>query len=365
MEAIELLDIISSGETIKIRFKEKMPHKDSLAAKLVAMSNSLGGIVLLGIKDKTGDVTGIANNELSDLSETIANIASNNIITPVYITTEVVTIDNGKHAKVLIVNIKEGINKPYKTIKGEIYIKQGANKRRVTDNNEIMRFFQFSNNLMADEMPVYNANITYIDENNFRDYFKKIRNKTIEEEELSYEKALQAKRILPDDKIILGGLLLSGINPRYFKTSFCIKAISFFGNNLSSSDYRDSIDIEGTIPQMFERGIKFFETNSRYTQQNQGFNSIGKLEISRIALEELLQNALLHRDYFKNSPIRLMIFDNRIEIVSPGKLPNSLTVEQIKFGNPVPRNNLLIGYAKDSMLYRGYAERWQNNQIQN
>ena len=62
---------------------------------------------------------------------------------------------------------------------------------------------------------------------------------------------------------------------------------------------------------------------------------------------------MLHRDYFKNSPIRILIFDNRVEIISPGKLPNSLTVEEIKFGNPVIRNNQLVSYALHLLPFSG------------
>jgi len=83
--------------------------------------------------------------------------------------------------------------------------------------------------------------------------------------------------------------------------------------------------------------------------------SLGILEIAETALEELLQNAIVHRDYSKNSPIRLMIFDNRIEIVSPGCLPNSLTIENIKAGNAVMRNNLLASYCSNMMIYRGFG----------
>lgn len=66
-----------------------------------------------------------------------------------------------------------------------------------------------------------------------------------------------------------------------------------------------------------------------------------------------MENALIHRDYIKNAPIRLMIFDNRIEIISPGSLPNSLTVEELRFGNPVVRNNLTVSYALHALPYRG------------
>lgn len=99
--------------------------------------------------------------------------------------------------------------------------------------------------------------------------------------------------------------------------------------------------------------MAFFKSNLAFLQSGESFNSKGVLEVSSIALEELLQNALLHRDYFKNSPIRLMIFDNRIEIISPGKLPNSLTVEEVRFGNRVLRNVQLVAFGTHMLLCHG------------
>lgn len=153
----------------------------------------------------------------------------------------------------------------------------------------------------------------------------------------------------------LGGLLFFGKHPQRYRPAFCIKAISFFGNSIGGTEYRDSRDIMGTIPEMFSERMRFFTGNLRHIQAGQNFNSTGVLEISRIALEELLQNALIHRDYMKNAPVRLMIFDNRIEIVSPGRLPNSLTIERIKLGNAVVRNNLIISYCSKLMSYRGFG----------
>ncbi len=83
------------------------------------------------------------------------------------------------------------------------------------------------------------------------------------------------------------------------------------------------------------------------------FNNDGLWEISETALQELVQNALTHRDYSINAPVRVFIFDNRIEIISPGCLPNSLTIENIKLGNAVVRNNLLVSYASKLMFYKG------------
>lgn len=97
----------------------------------------------------------------------------------------------------------------------------------------------------------------------------------------------------------------------------------------------------------------FFNRNLHHTQQGQNFNKDGILEISETALQELVQNALTRRDYSINAPIRVFIFDNRIEIISPGCLPNSLTIENIKMGNAVVRNNLIVSYSSKLMLYKG------------
>lgn len=70
-------------------------------------------------------------------------------------------------------------------------------------------------------------------------------------------------------------------------------------------------------------------------------------------MEEILQNALCHREYIKQAPIRLLIFDNRIEIISPGALPDGLTIEDIKLGNTAQRNTLIAIFCTRTMLYRG------------
>lgn len=125
-------------------------------------------------------------------------------------------------------------------------------------------------------------------------------------------------------------------------------------NDISGSEYRcKPEDLSGTIPILFKKCMGWLKNNLRRVQAGQNFNSVGKLEIDEEALVELVENALVHRDYFKNAPIRVMIYDNRLEIISPGCLPNSLTVEDMKYGNPVVRNNLLVAFASRTMPYSG------------
>lgn len=354
MTAIELLDLISTGETSKVQFKEELPHRDSVAQEIVAMSNSLGGDILLGIRDVTGEVIGLTSVQVEEYDRVISQIADN-LKPPVYLTTEVIKVtDNNMGKNVLVVHLLEGVNKPYKTAKGEIYVKQGSNKRLLTDNAEIMRLFQNSGNLLADEMEVYETSIADINERNFAEYFKKEFERTFEERGLSFEQALRAKRVLRNNRLTLAGLLFFGNDPQAVKPAFTIKAVSYFGNDIAGNDYKSKPrDLKGTIPELFDSGMKFLMESLDYLQSGESFNSAGKLEVSQIALEELLQNALVHRDYFKNSPIRLLVFDDRIEIISPGKLPNSLTVEDIKYGNPVIRNNQLVSFSTHTLPFSG------------
>lgn len=354
MNIVELLDIVSTGETSKVQFKEELPNKDSVAQEIVAMSNSLGGVILIGIKDVTGELAGLSAEQIEEYDRIISQIADN--IKPiVYITTEVIKVDVDSTTKnILVVHIQEGINKPYKTAKGEIYVKQGSNKRLVTDNAEIMRLFQHSGNLLADEMGVHGTSIDDINKEAFAEYFKKEFGQTFEEKGLTFEQALKAKRILQDGQLSLAGFLFFGKEPQCIKPAFTIKAISFIGNDISGTQYRSKpADFRGPIPQLFEEAMRFLKANLQHLQDGQDFNSTGKLEISEIALIELVQNAIVHRDYFKNSPIRILIFDDRVEIISPGKLPNSLTVEDIKYGNPVIRNNQLVAFASHTMPFSG------------
>ena len=140
--------------------------------------------------------------------------------------------------------------------------------------------------------------------------------------------------------------------PQKYRPVFCIKAVSFFGTDISGTDYRDSEDITGTIPQQFERGMSFLTRNLHHVQAGQNFNSTGILEVSRIALEELLQNALTHRDYSKNASINLLIFDDRIEIMNHGGLYGRANEEN--FPNVNDYRNIVVA---EAMKVLGFVNR--------
>jgi predicted HTH transcriptional regulator len=112
-------------------------------------------------------------------------------------------------------------------------------------------------------------------------------------------------------------------------------------------------EMEGNLLHQYNAAMSFINRNLKSIQVEQNFNSIARLEIPLDVFVEILTNSLIHRDYYQNAPIRLFIFDNRIEIHSPGILPDSVTEESIKQGISKPRNQLLFDNAKYLLPYTG------------
>ncbi len=342
---LELIDVIKAGENSTVEFKQGTIHQESFSQEIVAFANTEGGTIIFGIEDNSDKIIGLSKSQSDEIDKKVANI-TNDLIKPyLQIITNTALIDE---KLLLIIMVPKGSNKPYNA-RGAIFVRQGTTKRLLSDKDEILRLYQNSGNLYADEMLVDNTSAEDINLDKVKNYLKAQRKEVKDID----ERLLVNLGVLKNNKLTLGGLLFFGKRPQQYKPVFLIKAVSFFGNSIGGKEYRESIDIEGTIPELFDSGIRFLKNNLKHTQQGQNFNSTGILEISQIAIEELLQNALIHRDYLKNAPIRLLIFDNRIEIISPGKLPNNLTIEKIKLGNAIARNNLLVSYCSKIMVYRG------------
>ncbi len=350
MEAIDLLTLINGGETSRVQFKEDVTNGVSIAQEMVAFANAMGGTIIVGVKDKTGEIAGLNYEALQRINNLLSTSANDLVKPSLQLYTESVQIDN---KYVLIVTIPEGIYKPYRDKDGSVWIKKGSDKRKVTSNEEEARLLQSGSLLYADEMGVRNSSLNDLNSDVLSEYFLKQFGKSAAEFGIDVVQLYRNMHLLSDDNLTLAGVLLFGKNPQMFRPVFVIKAVYFVGNAISGTEYRDSQDISGTIGEMFAQSLSFVTRNIKYTQQGRGFNSVGMPEIPLIVFEELIQNALIHRDYLKSSPIRLLIFDNRIEIISPGKLPNSLSVESIKLGNAVSRNPLLASFASRMLPYRG------------
>jgi len=351
MEALEILELIQKGESSKVQFKERVNDAYDIATEMVAMSNSKGGMVIIGVNDKTGALHGLSFDEIQATNNLLVNAATNNVRDPINILTETVVV-NGE--SLIIASIKEGGNKPYRDNKGIIWIKNGSDKRRVTTNEELLRLLQSSGNVLADEETVKGSTINDVDINFFAEFLKKKTGKTLEELNQSFPQVLNNMGFANGEELTLAGLLLFAKNPQTQKPLFTVQCISFVGNDVSGKEYRDSeLPFEGNLAVVFEKTMSFIFRNLRKPQVEESFNSLGELEIPKTAIEELIVNALIHRDYYIKSSVKVFIFDNRIEIISPGKLPNTLTVDKIKSGTSISRNPILFSNARYLMPYVG------------
>ena len=353
MEAAELTELIKRGEDSRTQFKKALDitNAKSLAGEMAAFANSKGGKILVGIDDN-GVVTGLTSEEIRRLNQLISNTATNCVRPSINPDTENIAVEG--HI-VMVITIHEGISKPYADNDGVFWVKSGADKRRVTAREEIQRMLQSSDLVHADEVPIDGTTTADINMEHFKAFFAKHYEKTLEETALPLEQLLNNLGLARGAKLNLAGLMLFGGNPQKYRPAFVVKAISFAGNDPADTVYRDSQDIGGSLRDIYQETMRFLKRNLRRVQGDKGFNTLGDLELPHAALEELVANMLLHRDYFVSAPWRVFIFDDRIELISPGALPNSITVENIRNGVSVMRNPLIASFATkaDEIPYRG------------
>lgn len=351
MDKEVLLKRIRCGETSRVQFKERFTTPKQMAGEMVAFANGEGGDILFGIRDKTGEVVGLDYEDVQFITRELGNTANEHVRPTVYIKTDVVEFD-GK--LVLVATVQRGRNKPYKDLSRTIWVKQGAGKRRVTDNGEILSLFQEAGEYHPDEMGVSGTSVKDLDTLALDRFFENVYRKSMSDFDLPRDRLLKSLHVTDEDgRLTTAGLMFFGQRPQLFRPMFVIKAVWFYGNSIAGTEYRDSRDIEGTIPEMYEQGMMWLKSCLRRVQDGQSFNSVGKLEISETVLEELLQNALVHCDLLKTAAIRLLVFDDRVEIINPGCVAGGHSIEEIMLGNSFARNPLIANFCAKMMPYRG------------
>ena len=171
------------------------------------------------------------------------------------------------------------------------------------------------------------------------------------------EKILRNLRFIrPDGTLTVAAMLLFGKYTQRWMPMMTAKCICFAGNSVGSKVFRDKVndaDMEGNLLHQYDTIMDFFTRNLHNVQVGVEFNSMGKLEIPYTSLVEFTVNSLVHRSLNMKAPVRIFIFDNRVEIHSPGALPNGLTIDDIKAGTSMPRNMFLFNNAIYLLPYTG------------
>lgn len=351
MKHSDLLSQIALGEDSTRQFKADIKNTESLAAEMAAFANTNGGTIFIGVADD-GSTPGLTQKDVSRINQLISNAASQGVRSPLTVETENVAVEDGR--LVIVLRVPKGIDKPYFDKNGIIWLKTGSDKRRVNSKEELRRLFQITAQFHADELPT-KAGIDKLDKLRFRDFLRDVYEQEYPDSVEERTRLLQNMNLATDDgKLNLGGMLLFAEQPELIMPQFVVKAIRYPGNEIHASDYLDTEDFVGPLPKIFADVLAFIMRNLHKVQAGRGVNSPGMPEVPKTVFEELLVNALIHRDYLVSAAIRVFIYDNRIEIISPGHLPNNLTVEKIRTGNANIRNPILVSYAAKGLLpYHG------------
>jgi predicted HTH transcriptional regulator len=349
ISADEILKLIRLGESSLVQFKENVTNEKSIAQEIVAFANTRGGTIIIGVNDKTWEISGLSRDDLRRLTNLLVNAADQHVKEPVFIQTETIELEE---KLIMLVTVPEGTAKPHKDKDGVVWLKNGANKRKVTSNEELSRLLQLSGYMYAEEQVLAHSDISDIHKVKFSDFYESMYKESPEPGHT--ERYLNNLRLASGSKINIAGALLFGKNLRKLTPDFFITAIWFYGNSLTEDQYRSSENIYGTLDELYRKGFDFILAKLNKIQTTgHTFNSLGESEIPEQVITELLINAIIHRDYYIKDSIKIFVFDQRIEIISPGTLPNNLTADQVKRGIRRTRNTLIASFAPYIMQYRG------------
>jgi predicted HTH transcriptional regulator len=271
----ELQRQIALGEDSRRQFKRDVTNVDSLAIELAAFSNSGGGVLFLGVADD-GSVAGLNAADVRRLNQLLSNAATQHVRPPVHPQTENVLTANGI---VIVVNVPDGLSKPYLDHQGRIWVKHGADKRHVTAREEMQRMFQRSGLVRADLVPVAGSSAQDLDEKAFRAYAARRYGPEVLGTDTTLDQVLHNIGLGDGRELNLSGVMLFGRNPSRWCPAFMVKAVAFPGTKISDTRYLDSEDITGTLTDQLKGAFAFLKRNLHHVQQGRGFNTAGELEI--------------------------------------------------------------------------------------
>ena len=349
MDQENLLEIIRGGEDSYTDFKPQAIDDTNLAKTICSFLNFKGGRIVFGIDDKTKKLLGLSDEEASKINQQVTEVSCNNNYPASTITTENVFLQ-GKH--LVLVEIEgNSPNKPYSSNDGIFWLRHGLSFRKMS-REQLQRLFLSQHGKSVDELAVCDIDLERLNMLELKSYLSKYYSHHSFKTNNELITTLEKIGLAEGNKLLLAGLLLFDNNPAEIRSDLMIKATASNDAEKSSSNFIDLMDISGCMSEVLETTLTFIKRNTSNIK-NGGFNSPTVAEMNPEALEEIIVNALIHRDYGIRSPINLFIFKDRLELSSPGCLSNHLTTEKIKNGINITRNNILTSHAARILPYRG------------
>jgi ATP-dependent DNA helicase RecG len=358
----ELLELINNGENSGVEFKRDVIDNRALAKELVAFSNLSGGAVILGVEDD-GTVSGIARANLEEWVMTACRDKIRPGIIPFFETIR--DVEPGKHVAIVRVTAGTSVHSVWHNSGNTYYIRVGTQSREATPE-ELSRLFQQRGAFRAELRPISGAQLADLDLRRLRDYFSRVRQQDVPEEgdDAGWQTLLINTEIMVEEGITLSGMLLFGTSPNRFLPFAGIDAAAFPG---VEKDYaaRERATLRGPMTPLLgegglvenglvEQALNFIRRNiAAKTTLEDGARRVEVPVYPAEVLRETVVNALIHRDYLLiSTDIELAIYNDRLEVISPGRLPNGITPARMRTGCRASRNQLI----KDVMRDYGYLE---------
>ena len=368
MYRTELLELIRNGEDSRLEFKRDGIENHVLAKALVAFLNLEGGTVLLGVDDD-GSISGTFRDRLMEWVTEVGRVKIEPPIIPSVSWTR--AVDPGRD--VLAVLVPRGPDKPYACVhdgRRTYYIRVG-NTSREASREELQRMYQASGRLQYGLKPVPGADLDAFDARRLRDYLTSLSYDPIPSEvDLNgWETLLRNIELMTHSAeqfvATIDGLLLFGRTPQRYVPQSGIRAICYTGTEPDYATRADE-DLRGPLVPLraadgtrVESGLvdqawDFVRRNTTPTAELEGAQRVDRWEYPESVIRETVVNALVHRDYsIAGTDVMLVIYSDRLEIRSPGGLPNTVTVEGMKSGFRYARNQTLVNIMRD-YRYRDY-----------
>lgn len=365
----ELLEIIVNGESSGVEFKRDDIRPEQLAKEVVAMLNFRGGMVLLGIEDD-GTISGIQKDNLEEWVMNVIQSKIHPMFLPFY---SEVRIDEQK--TVAIISFPQGISKPYVVRhngKEDIYIRVGS-KSALATREQQMRLFELGSMLHTEVMPVPRTSFDSLDKARLENYLKDVmQDPDVPSSDEAWQQRLLGLGFLAEAAgnicCTIAGLVLFGKSPRRYLKQTGLRVLAFDGVDKSYAALLDEVidapmvgrwdkapvtrhPFDSGLIELFTQLIKPFITQEA-DELIDGVRHSAQWLYPQDAVREAVVNALAHRDWTRFVDIEVSIYSDRMEIISPGALTNSMTIEKMIAGQRSPRNPLIIEVLRDY----GYVE---------
>lgn len=358
MTRTELLEIIKNGENSGVEFKRDDITNIKIAKELVALSNFSGGLLLLGVEDD-GTVSGITREGLEEWVMTTCRDKIRPAIIPFF---EVIKdVESEKDIAVIKVSRGMDVHTLWHDNRNLYYIRVGSQSREPSPE-ELARLFQQRGAVRSELIPIAGAKFPDLDIQRLKDYFIRVRGQLelvpVDDDEEGWKTLLTNTEFMGEDSINVAAILLFGRQPQRFLPQASINAAAYPGKE---KDYaaHERVTIKGPLtalfssgggdrPQIVETGLieQAIEFVARNTGKSARINAGGQREdiptYPPEVIREAIVNAVIHRDYrLSGSDIELTIYEDRIEIISPGRLHNGITPERMRAGCRASRNQLI------------------------